>query len=135
MTQCNDFICKERKKFEFSDSECTKWTVFKIWLPTWLINVSIKVIEGVRFMMQQMADEAKSSLEVEQPLESVKEALVLTAAGPGDNHRSDQQTAPASPRPSTGKNGPLLGQFRAFAKFGDTKADGKTISLSQSDKW
>lgn len=25
--------------------------------------------------------------------------------------------------------------FKAFAKFGDTKSDGKQITLSQSDKW
>lgn len=26
-------------------------------------------------------------------------------------------------------------QFEAFSKFGDTKSDGRAISLSQSDKW
>lgn len=26
-------------------------------------------------------------------------------------------------------------QFKAFSKFGDTKSDGKQITLSQSDKW
>jgi hypothetical protein len=29
----------------------------------------------------------------------------------------------------------LKEQFEAFAKFGDKTADGKTIKLSQSDKW
>ena len=29
----------------------------------------------------------------------------------------------------------LRTQFSVFAKFGDTAADGKTIKLSQSDKW
>ena len=29
----------------------------------------------------------------------------------------------------------LKEQFEAFAKFGDKAADGKTIKLSQSDKW
>lgn len=29
----------------------------------------------------------------------------------------------------------LQSQFKAFAKFGDIKADGKLITLSQSDKW
>ena len=29
----------------------------------------------------------------------------------------------------------LKEQFEAFAKFGDKSADGKTIKLSQSDKW
>lgn len=26
-------------------------------------------------------------------------------------------------------------QFANFSKFGDTKSDGKTITLTQSDKW
>lgn len=26
-------------------------------------------------------------------------------------------------------------QFKAFSKFGDTKSDGKHLTLSQSDKW
>ncbi|KAJ8922667.1 hypothetical protein NQ315_007699 [Exocentrus adspersus] len=30
---------------------------------------------------------------------------------------------------------PLDQQFHSFAKFGDTKADGKTITLTQIDKW
>lgn len=29
----------------------------------------------------------------------------------------------------------LKTQFELFAKFGDTKADGKTITLTQCDKW
>jgi hypothetical protein len=29
----------------------------------------------------------------------------------------------------------LKDQFEAFSKFGDKNADGKTIKLSQSDKW
>lgn len=40
-------------------------------------------------------------------------------------------------RPASGKkdSGELRDQFEAFAKFGDKAADGKTIKLSQSDKW
>lgn len=40
-------------------------------------------------------------------------------------------------RPTSAVKGPspFQEQFRAFAKFGDSKADGKQISLSQSDKW
>lgn len=40
--------------------------------------------------------------------------------------------APASPAPSTGD---FKESFKAFAKFGDTKSDGKQLTLSQSDKW
>ena len=40
-------------------------------------------------------------------------------------------TAPASSPPSAA----FKEQFKAFSKFGDTKSDGKHITLSQSDKW
>ena len=47
--------------------------------------------------------------------------------------------AETNSRPSTGGssggNKELKEQFEAFAKFGDKQADGKTIKLSQSDKW
>lgn len=33
------------------------------------------------------------------------------------------------------KMGTLEQQFQAFSKFGDTKSDGKTITLTQCDKW
>ena len=38
---------------------------------------------------------------------------------------------------SGGKGGvaSLREQFRSFSKFGDTKSDGKLLTLSQSDKW
>ena len=42
--------------------------------------------------------------------------------------------APLCPSPPVDKAA-LKEQFEAFAKFGDKSADGKTIKLSQSDKW
>lgn len=42
----------------------------------------------------------------------------------------------ATPEPSGGEAGPKLKEiFEAFAKFGDPKGEGKTITLSNSDKW
>lgn len=80
-----------------------------------------------------MADvNTKSSsdgLNGEQPLQSLKDELPDVAVAPTDS-------VPASPRPGSGaKKNPLTELFRSFAKFGDSKADGKAISLSQSDKW
>jgi len=69
------------------------------------------------------------ALDGEKAMQPMKEAL-LAAVGDG-------KTPPASPsrsRPGSARS-PLTDQFRAFAKFGDSKADGKVISLSQSDKW
>lgn len=36
---------------------------------------------------------------------------------------------------SAGNTAEFKEQFKAFSKFGDTKSDGKLITLSQSDKW
>ena len=42
---------------------------------------------------------------------------------------ADKTTAPPVSKAA------LREQFEAFAKFGDKSADGKSIKLSQSDKW
>lgn len=70
----------------------------------------------------------------EQPMQSLKDELPQVGGGAAEG---PAPVAPASPRPASAatKSSPLLEQFRAFAKFGDSKADGKAISLSQSDKW
>lgn len=56
---------------------------------------------------------------------------------------AEEAKAPATPEPSAGegaKNGaetsPSFKEiFEAFAKYGDKNSDGKTITLSNSDKW
>merc|ERR1711874_837724 len=49
---------------------------------------------------------------------------------------SPEPAAANGESPSTPTKLPSLReQFRGFSKFGDTKSDGKLISLSQSDKW
>lgn len=42
---------------------------------------------------------------------------------------------PATPEPSASNVGDFKESFKAFSKFGDSKSDGKHITLSQSDKW
>ena len=56
-------------------------------------------------------------------LESVTEELERVEVR--DKVDEDEKSDPAT----------LRTQFSVFAKFGDTAADGKTIKLSQSDKW
>ena len=64
--------------------------------------------------------------------------------GSASKSSSGVSSAKTDPKPETPvKNGggenadkaELKAQFEAFAKFGDKAADGKTIKLSQSDKW
>ena len=49
------------------------------------------------------------------------------------NNEEDKAEADKAAPPVSKKE--LKEQFEAFAKFGDKAADGKTIKLSQSDKW
>lgn len=76
--------------------------------------------------MADANDKSTEGLNGEQPLQSLQDDLPQVPT---------TDSVPPSPRPSTGTKSPLAELFRAFAKFGDSKADGKAISLSQSDKW
>lgn len=38
-------------------------------------------------------------------------------------------------RPGTPSSNSFAEQFKAYAKFGDPKSDGRQITLSNSDKW
>ena len=52
-----------------------------------------------------------------------------------DSNQNDEE-GDNNKKPTTPVNkAALKEQFEAFAKFGDKSADGKTIKLSQSDKW
>lgn len=44
-------------------------------------------------------------------------------------------TSPANKEAGGIGTGSFIATFKAFSKFGDTKSDGKHITLSQSDKW
>ena len=59
------------------------------------------------------------------------------------NDKKESSPTPATPTaadsPTPAGNGTaaanIKAQFVLFSKFGDTKSDGKQITLSQSDKW
>lgn len=47
----------------------------------------------------------------------------------------DAPTASPTPKSPPPSSGGFAESFKAFAKFGDPKSDGKHITLSNSDKW
>lgn len=52
------------------------------------------------------------------------------------NLKIDDNSASSTPSsPGSTQQGNFLTSFKAFSKFGDSKSDGKLITLSQSDKW
>lgn len=51
------------------------------------------------------------------------------------NKAEDEDTKPEADKKPPVSKAALKEQFESFAKFGDKAADGKTIKLSQSDKW
>ncbi|XP_034249738.1 tubulin polymerization-promoting protein homolog [Thrips palmi] len=77
-----------------------------------------------------MADsEPKPSAQGKAPSEAPKEAA---KDAPKD---AANGTATPPPAASSPPSAAFKEQFKAFSKFGDTKSDGKAITLSQSDKW
>lgn len=54
----------------------------------------------------------------------------------GENGKSNGAASASNGSAAAATNTPeFKEQFKAFSKFGDTKSDGKLITLSQSDKW
>lgn len=70
-----------------------------------------------------MSDAANGAPDVELAKLAIDDA---NKSGASDSNGS-------TPRDSNG--GDFKETFKAFSKFGDTKSDGKHITLSQSDKW
>lgn len=58
-----------------------------------------------------------------------------TKAANGTSPSPAPPAASPAPPKGDGSSSSLKDQFKAFSKFGDTKSDGKQITLSQSDKW
>ncbi len=71
-----------------------------------------------------MSDSTNGAPDVELAKLAIDEANKSGAAATTDSNGS-------SPR----DGGDFKETFKAFSKFGDTKSDGKHITLSQSDKW
>ena len=79
------------------------------------------------------------------PAQEVKKESAETddkkKAAPAAAEKGKENTTPrsgdenASPKSTFGNKQGFKDQFKAFSKFGDTKSDGKHITLSQSDKW
>uniref|UniRef100_A0A182PII4 Tubulin polymerization-promoting protein homolog n=1 Tax=Anopheles epiroticus TaxID=199890 RepID=A0A182PII4_9DIPT len=91
-----------------------------------------------------MADEAKSSngtdvvdkvtVEVaEMALDAKEEAAPAEPAKSSVSEANGATATASAAKPVC--SAAFKEQFKAFSKFGDTKSDGKHLTLSQSDKW
>ncbi len=69
-----------------------------------------------------------------RPLNLIETFLAEEEAKPDEPAKSDEPEKSEVKVPDVDK-AVLKEQFEAFAKFGDKTGDGKTIKLSQSDKW
>jgi len=76
------------------------------------------------------ADSAKESINPEETEETMPENTTEKVQD-NTSQNGDDNKKPETPVDKKA----LKEQFEAFAKFGDKSADGKTIKLSQSDKW
>ncbi|GLH03075.1 TPPP family protein CG45057 [Gryllus bimaculatus] len=68
------------------------------------------------------------------PAANCKSPAAAAAAAAAAADRPQSPATPSTPG-TPGGTPSFKAQFRAFSKFGDTKSDGKQITLSQSDKW
>ncbi|XP_052892475.1 tubulin polymerization-promoting protein homolog [Anopheles moucheti] len=74
----------------------------------------------------------KMTVEVaEMALDANETSKQTAAAEPEKPTENDANGAAAKPASTAA----FKEQFKAFSKFGDTKSDGKHLTLSQSDKW
>ncbi|KAJ8713518.1 hypothetical protein PYW07_013888 [Mythimna separata] len=71
-----------------------------------------------------MSEAAQADAAVEQVTQEVKDVKLENGTAPGATNGTAKAEAIT-----------LKDAFKAFSKFGDLKSDGKTITLSQSDKW
>lgn len=76
----------------------------------------------------QMALESKPAEPAKEPAAQASPA----PSGSSDTKKEENGTPKATPPVSQAA---FREQFKAFSKFGDTKSDGKHLTLSQSDKW
>lgn len=87
-----------------------------------------------------MEAEKNGTIEKEKNESGNEVATTLNVTNEVANMKLDEVTAnsgnstPGSPAASS-PAGSFLANFKAFSKFGDPKSDGKSITLSQSDKW
>lgn len=94
-----------------------------------------------------MADETQSNgtdvvdkvtVEVAEMALDAKE--MTNATEPGAEPKTPEPAKPSEAEANGAASKPVCSaafkeQFKAFSKFGDTKSDGKHLTLSQSDKW
>jgi len=78
-------------------------------------------------------DEVSADSEKQSNQEENTEEETVTKSN--DDNQSEKDKKSESVKAPPVDKAALKEQFEAFAKFGDKSADGKTIKLSQSDKW
>nr|XP_053643573.1 tubulin polymerization-promoting protein homolog [Cherax quadricarinatus] len=85
--------------------------------------------------VKEEVKEKKESEEKEEKKEKEKEKEENSRASTGTSTPEPTAQENGDETPGTPKALTLREQFRNFSKFGDTKSDGKMITLSQADKW
>lgn len=90
------------------------------------------MVDRAAVEVAQMALE--STEDVAKPATAAKEPSQEDAASKGATKKEEANGTP-KPAAAPVSTAAFKEQFKAFSKFGDTKSDGKHLTLSQSDKW
>lgn len=90
-----------------------------------------KAAVEVAQMALETKEEAAKPAPVAEPNQTAAAPSEAAAASKGATKKEENGT----PKTAPVSNAAFKEQFKAFSKFGDTKSDGKHLTLSQSDKW
>ncbi|XP_021698602.1 TPPP family protein CG45057 isoform X2 [Aedes aegypti] len=78
---------------------------------------------------------AQMALESNEDATAAPAASKVTAEDAGGKGAAPKKEENGTPKAAPVSIAAFKEQFKAFSKFGDTKSDGKHLTLSQSDKW
>ncbi|XP_034943110.1 tubulin polymerization-promoting protein homolog [Chelonus insularis] len=88
-------------------------------------------------MQEEIA--SKTAEPVESAVNKKEDTKSITESKPVKSKSVEEpkimEKTPQKTSVDSSSGGSFASSFKAFSKFGDSKSDGKTISLSQSDKW
>lgn len=96
------------------------------------------VVDKAAVEVAQMALEAKEDNDTKPVLSPGSKDVPTSAVAAEEAAGSEEATKNeenGTPKSAPASNAAFKEQFKAFSKFGDTKSDGKHLTLSQSDKW
>lgn len=91
------------------------------------------MVEVAQMALETKEEENTKPAPTDDPKDIPTSAVATEEAAGGNGAIKKEENG--TPKAAPASNAAFKEQFKAFSKFGDTKSDGKHLTLSQSDKW